>query len=703
MRHLLPLLLLPLAALAADPLPDGAELELVKRSSFCLLHTHAFSHDGKRVATNWDGTIKVWDPATRKLLYTHKAHDSIGKLAWTPDGKLIGLTEWTGELFTYSWSNEKDSGPSKETLDDFRAGDENNRLSVRYYATALSADGRWMAAFASEDKLPSAVVLYSVTANTSTRYCFRKLSLLMQDCRFLSFSDDGNTLFAIGWCANDGDRVSAYDLTAKDPTEPAWVLTFPREGERTEQRDGKTVTIPARGKPYEVRSVDGKRIVLEFGDPGHVIEVWDGPREKRLLDVSAFPYYRSATLHDLAFDLSPDGKRLAFSAREKSGLMGGVVCDLGTGKELVRLTAGPGDGGGLGSDLRFSRDGKRLYRDYMEWDAETGKNLTPVGHHSGIQALLVSGDGKTIVTAGCDHSARGWDAKTGQEKWLTCFPLHVGGLRQLNGDKAAASSLSFGPPLPQPLLDLNTGKLSTLPGDMAKERKVKRGGGTRAVAILPVALSPDGTTAVCVDFATPALEVWDWPAGKRRAVLKFDPPAKTRLGGITCVSLTPDGKELIGVFNYTAIKPEVIPGVCGLGRAFDYSCLERWDIARGVRVERTTYEQYTLTTLASNDKRSVVIRPGKVSDLETGAKLLMTKENEGWMFTSHRFFTALSQDGNTLVIQAYNGKESETRWYDLESKKLLAARPVDTSEFAFLPDGRLVSVGDEVRIWKTLK
>ena len=67
------------------------------------------------------------------------------------------------------------------------------------------------------------------------------------------------------------------------------------------------------------------------------------------------------------------------------------------------------------------------------------------------------------------------------------------------------------------------------------------------------------------------------------AALKLDPPAKTRLAEIHGVSFTADGKELIGVFSYWDIKPDYPPGVDGFIHA-EQNCLERWDIARGVRV-----------------------------------------------------------------------------------------------------------------------
>jgi hypothetical protein len=49
------------------------------------------------------------------------------------------------------------------------------------------------------------------------------------------------------------------------------------------------------------------------------------------------------------------------------------------------------------------------------WDARTGECLTePLRHEAPIQSAQFSPDGRRIVTASADHTARVWDAQTGQ-------------------------------------------------------------------------------------------------------------------------------------------------------------------------------------------------------------------------------------------------------------------------------------------------
>src|SRR5207237_65779 len=49
------------------------------------------------------------------------------------------------------------------------------------------------------------------------------------------------------------------------------------------------------------------------------------------------------------------------------------------------------------------------------WDAQTGQPLTkPMKHDDGVYSVQFSPDGKRIVTGSRDHTARVWDAQTGQ-------------------------------------------------------------------------------------------------------------------------------------------------------------------------------------------------------------------------------------------------------------------------------------------------
>jgi WD40 repeat protein len=99
------------------------------------------------------------------------------------------------------------------------------------------------------------------------------------------------------------------------------------------------------------------------------------------------------------------------------------------------------------STAAFSPDGKRVVTAAYDetarvWDVETGKTTALLGHEDGVTCAAFSRDGEKIVTGGQDGTARVWQASTGF--CLAVLALHRDGIVALDvspdGDRVATAS-----------------------------------------------------------------------------------------------------------------------------------------------------------------------------------------------------------------------------------------------------------------------
>jgi WD40 repeat protein len=109
---------------------------------------------------------------------------------------------------------------------------------------------------------------------------------------------------------------------------------------------------------------------------------------------------------------SPDGKRVLTAAGSVASIR-----DAQTGRELVHLKGHTGE---LRSIL-FSGDGRRVVTASEDntariWDAESGREIFVLaGHSERVWSAAFSNDGRQVVTASWDRTARVWDAQTGKQ------------------------------------------------------------------------------------------------------------------------------------------------------------------------------------------------------------------------------------------------------------------------------------------------
>lgn len=395
-----------------------------------LVHAVAFGPEGRLVSGSFDGTARVWDATTGKEVHTLRGHAGpVFGVAFSRDGAQVASSGLDGMARVW----------------DARTGRSIHTLSTDGAITigvAFSPDGRRLAV----GNLGRVVRVWDLQSGQEALTLRGHTEAVWG----VAFSPDGDQLVS---CGLDG-TVRVWDGTP--------LTAAPRAGERTlrghtgavmsvafrpnADRSGRVVLASASrdetvrlwnlatgeatailhghaGPVFGVTfSRDGRRFAT--GDFSGIIKVWDADTGKEI-----------RTFHGTVIRaaLSPDGKRLAFTAAEAGTI---EVRDVDTGEEV--LAPFPAHAGPVMA-LAFSPDGMRLVTSSWDWtaavwDAATGRRLlTFAGHRHAVVAAEFSADGSRLVTASWDKTAKLWDAATGKE------------LRTFEGHKDHVSSATLSP------------------------------------------------------------------------------------------------------------------------------------------------------------------------------------------------------------------------------------------------------------------
>lgn len=315
---------------------------------------------------------------------------------------------------------------------------------------------------------------------------------------------------------------------------------------------------------------------------------------------------------------------------------------------------------------RFSSDGKLIVTASVDhsarvWDAVSGHLLATLGGHSGpVNDAGFSPDGKLIVTASDDGTARVWETETG----------HL--LASLTGPNVEVRKAAFSP----------DGKrvVTTGADNAARVWDAEKGvllatlaGHTRVV--YDAAFSPDGKRIVTASDDNTA-RVWDAETGQMRATFS----GHTRV--VNQAEFSPDGKHIV-----TASWDETA---------------RVWDAETGHLMETLSGHSGALYDAAfSPDGKRIVTasadNTARVWDGETG-QLLQTLSGHKGPVNEAEF----SRDGKRIVTASEDGT---ARVWDSDSGVLLATLNggigvVYDAEFS--PDGkRIVTTSNEgtARVW----
>jgi WD40 repeat protein len=315
---------------------------------------------------------------------------------------------------------------------------------------------------------------------------------------------------------------------------------------------------------------------------------------------------------------------------------------------------------------QFSPDGKRIVtasRDKTArvWDAQTGQPLTePLKHEGWVASAQFSPDGKRIVTASLDGTARVWDAQTGQplteplkhEGWVASAQFSPDGKRIVTAsqDKTAR------------VWDAQTGQ--PLTGPLKHEGWVDS-----------AQFSPDGKRIVTASEDKTA-RVWDAQTGQ-----PLTEPLKHE-GWVGSAQFSPDGKRIV-----TASLDKTA---------------RVWDAQIGqLLTEPLKHEGWVRSVQFSPDGKRVVTassdKTARVWDAQTGQPLTEPLKH-GSPLNSAQF----SPDGKRIVTAS---DDHTARVWDVQTGQPLT-EPLkhDATVYSaqFSPDGkRIVTASDDhtARVW----
>jgi WD40 repeat protein len=180
----------------------------------------------------------------------------------------------------------------------------------------------------------------------------------------------------------------------------------------------------------------------------------------------------------------------------------------------------------------FSPDGKRVVTASNDgtarlWDATTGQPIgEPLEGHAAVTSAAFSPDGKRIVTASKDNTASLWDAATGQQ---------IG--EPLKGHEDAVNSAAFSPDGKR-IVTASQDDTARV-WDAATGQKIGEPLEGHDEAVTSAAFSPDGKRIVTASVDRTA-RVWDAATGK-----PIGQPLKGHSEAVTSAAFSPDGKRIV--------------------------------------------------------------------------------------------------------------------------------------------------------------
>jgi WD40 repeat protein/DNA-binding SARP family transcriptional activator len=492
----------------------------------------AFSPDGSKLATTGDdGELKVWDPSTGRLLASLSGSGSTWGPSFSADGSLVAAGAWDGK------------GTHVRVLDLSSGRVVFDVLVPGAFDAALSPDGKRLAV---STQLGGRSAVFDVETGEKA---FR---LSEDESRAVSWSPDGRYV-----AATSDASIEVWDAatgrlrhTLLGHGGLVWDVAWSPDSSRlvTGGSDGTA-------RVWEI-GAEGVRELWRLSTRGTrsgVVGVAFSPEGSRVmagdLNVSGVMIWGLGPPGDAEWNLPshgyapaefmPDGRRLVASSRWGKAV---TIWDLQTGHSLRRIGTATGgfrffsiavnpDGGSIALG---GEDGDRSFGGEVArvWDTATGKELYRIGHDYDVNDVSFSPDGKHLVTASWDGTAKIVDRS--------------GRVIRVLREGSSLSEARFSP----------DGRLVATAA--FEEARVtiwdwERGEAVRTItsdisATWPsVDFDPSGSRIVAAGEDKPVV-IWDVKSGARVAVLAG------QSGGVTKAAFSPDGARVATAGNDGTVR-----------------------------------------------------------------------------------------------------------------------------------------------------
>ena len=426
--------------------PVGPEVAAPK-----VLFAASFSPDGKKFLTaSWIGVVRLHEVESGQLLAEFHHEGGVVDAAFSPDGRHIAVAAHDDNVWIWNVTDARVPAavlPLGDLADRVVFSAKGNHIAVggrsgrarvwelfppkaslRRFATR---DGRWVEFDPSTRHIVVAggsrdgdARIYDAT----TRRRLGQATFAGESAGRARFSPDGaRLLLAAGRTARVLNATNAENvlppLTHRSvvsdalwsPDGSSMVTAAPDDGVQLwSARTGElTARFPeSKGVREVALSPDGKHLATAHND--RTVRLWEVSSQRRLFE----PWHAPYAIRKIAF--APHGRHFAFSTASADGESEVQVREVATGAQVVRILHR-----NELNDFEYSRDGRYMVtaseeRTARVWDAVTGEAVSPwLIHTYAIQRANFSPDSTRLVTLGTRGFVRLWSARTGEP--LTTF------------------------------------------------------------------------------------------------------------------------------------------------------------------------------------------------------------------------------------------------------------------------------------------